>query len=286
MLSLKALSPRRWSWLVLCAALFALVTSEAVNPGVARADEEAGAEEAAAEPAEGEAAPAAPAQKKNFLAYVAEASGIFGLFILIASFIMVALIAMNLLQVRRDNMIPPDFIEAFEERLTNKDYQGAYEIAKNDESYLAKVLAAGLSKLNKGYSEAVQGMQEVGEEQNMALEHRLGWLAMIATVSPMLGLMGTVQGMIMSFEVIAQSTTAPKPNELAMGISTALYTTIEGLIVAIPAMIFYGFLRNRVARYTLEVGRVSESLMSRFSAVGKKSPGGAAAPAPAAPEKQ
>lgn len=284
MLSLKSLSARRWSWLVLCAALFATLSTQLVAPSTVRADEEA-AEEAPAEEAGDAAAAPGPVKKKNFLVHTAEASGVFGLLILITSFLMVALVAMNLLQVRRDNMIPPDFVEAFEERLTNKDYQGAYEIAKNDDSYLAKVLAAGLSKLNKGYNEAIEGMQEVGEEQNMTLEHRLGWLAMIATVAPMLGLMGTVQGMIMSFEVIANSPTAPKPSELAFGISTALYTTIEGLIVAIPAMIFYGFLRNRVARYTLEVGRVSESLMSRFSAVGKKG-GGAPAPAPAAPEKQ
>jgi len=75
--------------------------------------------------------------------------------------------------------------------------------------------------------------------------------------------------MISSFQTIAQSTTAPKPAELAQGISQALFTTLEGLAIAIPAMVAYSLLRNRVARYILEVGIVSEGLMQRFSALGK-----------------
>ena len=194
---------------------------------------------------------------------------------------MVALIMMNVLQVRRDNMLPTAFIEGFEQRLAQKDYQGAYETAKADDSFVARVLAAGLSKLNRGYDEAIEGMQEVGEDENMALEHRLSYLALIGTVAPMLGLMGTVYGMIDSFRIIANSAEQPKPKDLAEGISTALFTTIEGLMVAIPAMVFYSLLRNRVARFVLEVGMISEGLMSRFSTMGKKGPGGAPQAAPA-----
>ena len=93
---------------------------------------------------------------RSFLGWLIEASGIFGLILLILSFIMVALIMMNVLQVRRDNLLPPAFIEEFEEKLGGKDYQGAYEIAKNDDSFVARVLVAGLSKLNRGYSEAIE----------------------------------------------------------------------------------------------------------------------------------
>ncbi|MFG0240437.1 MAG: MotA/TolQ/ExbB proton channel family protein, partial [Gimesia chilikensis] len=160
-------------------------------------------------------------------------------------------------------------IGAFEEKLNNKDYQGAFELAKSDDSFVASVLAAGLSKLNQGYSEAVEGMQEVGEDENMAMEHKLSYLALIGAIAPMIGLMGTVYGMILSFQTIANSATSPKPSELADGISTALFTTLEGLTVAIPAMIFYSLLRNRVARFSLEVGMISESLMNRFSSSSK-----------------
>jgi biopolymer transport protein ExbB len=229
----------------------------------------------------------------NFLTWMIKASGVFGLLILLLSFIMVALIMMNVLQVRRDNFVPQAFIESFEQRLNAKDYQGAYETARADESLVARVLAAGLSKLNQGYDKAVEGMQEVGDDENMALEHRLSYLALISAVAPMLGLMGTVQGMISSFREIATSPTTPKPSELADGISTALFTTLEGLVVAIPAMVCYAILRNRIARLTLEVGMVSEGLMGRFAQAGKQQPvaaprpaGGAApAGAPAAPQQ-
>ena len=86
----------------------------------------------------------------------------------------------------------------------------------------------------------------------------------------MVGLLGTVQGMIASFSVIAESVGAPPASKLAEGISTALFTTLVGLFIAIPAIAAYNILRNRVARLVLEVGIISEGLMARFSTVGTK----------------
>lgn len=264
------------SLLMLIMAMFV-----ASMPGSGWAYQEA-EEPAAAAPAEPVAEPAAADDKKaeeedeginddqTFLQWMIAASGAFGAVLLLVSFIMVAVIMMNLLQVRRDNLLPEGFVAAFEEKLTAKDYQGAYEIARNDDSLIARVLAAGLSRLNRGYEEAVEGMQEVGEEESMAMEHRLSYLALIGSIAPMIGLMGTVWGMIASFREIATAPVAPKPKDLADGISTALFTTLEGLVVAIPAIIAYSLLRNRVSRLLLEVGRVSEGLMSRLP-VGKSS---------------
>lgn len=224
-----------------------------------------------ADPADaGGAADVAPVKSRNFLTWMIEALGWFWMLVFAAlSFVMVALIMMNLLQVRRDVLLPNDFVEEFEQKLNGKDFQGAYEIARNDDSFVARVLAAGMGRLSRGYPEAVEGMQEAGEDENMALEHRLSYLALIGSVAPMLGLMGTVQGMIASFDKIASSAVSPKPSELAEGISTALFTTLIGLGIAIPAMVFYSILKNRIQRLVLEIGMVSEGLMSRFAAVGK-----------------
>lgn len=189
---------------------------------------------------------------------------------LFLSFSLVALIVMNFLGARRDAVVPIALVENFEQYLKEKRYQEAYELAKNDDSFLGRVLAAGLAKLSAGYAPAIEAMQEVGEEENMKLEHRLSYVALIGTLSPMVGLLGTVHGMIMSFDTIARSTTQPKPAELAKGISTALVTTIVGLMLAIPAIGIHGILKNRVSRLVLEVGILSESLMSRFSSLGKK----------------
>ena len=216
------------------------------------------------------ATPAADQDTESFLKLMVRASGWYGLVLLIMSVVMVAIIMMNVLGTKRDDLLPDEFVEAFEARLNEKDYNGAYEIAKEDDSFIARVLTAGMSRLNRGYAEAVEGMQEVGEEEAMHLDQRLSYLALIGSVAPMVGLMGTVSGMISSFQVIASSEAAPKPKDLAEGISSALFTTLEGLAVAIPAMVAYTLLRNRVSAIVLEVGNVSENLMSRFATSTKK----------------
>jgi biopolymer transport protein ExbB len=210
-------------------------------------------------------------KRVSYLTWAFKALGwMYSLIFLALSFTLVALFVMNLLTARRDNVVPVHLVEGFEAHLNEKRYQEAYELAKNDDSVLGQVLSAGLAKLSSGYQQAIEAMQEVGEEENMKLEHRLSYMALIGTIAPMIGLMGTVQGMISSFSVIANSTSTPKASELADGISTALFTTLVGLGIAIPAIAAYNILRNRVARLVLEVGILSEGLMSRFENVGKK----------------
>ncbi len=205
------------------------------------------------------------AAQQNYLTWMVGALGwFFSLVFLALSFTTVALFVMNLLTARRENVIPAALVEGFEAHLNEKRYQEAYEIAKADESFLGLVLSAGLEKLQTGYEQAVEAMQEVGEEENMKLEHRLSYLGLIGTIAPMIGLFGTVVGMVDSFRTIASTSTQPKPSELAEGISKALFTTLLGLAIAIPAIAAYNILKNRVARLVLEVGIVSEGLMGRF----------------------
>lgn len=259
---------RRWTVLLL-ALVSAILIMPMTGGSAVMAQEDAATTEAAAP-----GAAATEPVSKNFLTWMVESLGLFWLLIFAAlSFVMVALIMMNILQVRRDVLLPNDFVEDFEQKLNGKDFQGAYEAARNDDSFVARVLAAGMGRLSRGYPEAVEGMQEAGEDENMALEHRLSYLALIGTIAPMLGLMGTVQGMIAAFEKIANSVASPKPSELADGIATALFTTLIGLGIAVPAMVFYSILKNRIQRLVLEIGMVSEGLMSRFAAVGKGGPG-------------
>ncbi len=218
-------------------------------------------------PAANNASPAVP-PRKSYLRKGLEALGwSYSIVFLGISFTFVALLVMNLLTARRESVCPTELVEGFEAHLDEKQYQEAYELASNDESMLGQVLSAGLEKLSAGYPQAIEAMQEVGEEENMKLEHRLSYMALIGTISPMVGLLGTVQGMIESFDVIATRVGTPPPSELAKGISTALFTTLVGLFIAIPAIAAYNILKNRIARLVLEVGIVSENLMSRFENV-------------------
>lgn len=230
------------------------------------------AQDAAAAPAPAaDGSPAAPRAPESLLGWLMKSLGIFYILVFLSlSFILVALFIMNFLSVRRESVCPQHLVEGFEAHLDEKQYQAAYELAKTDESFLGSVLSAGLTKLSTSYQHAVNAMQEVGAEENMKLEHRLSYLALIGTLSPMIGLFGTVDGMIRSFYTIANGGGTPDPNKLAEGISTALLTTLIGLAIAIPAIAGYNILRNRVQRLVLEVGIASENLMGRFEKVGKK----------------
>ncbi|HAY80854.1 MAG TPA: MotA/TolQ/ExbB proton channel family protein [Planctomycetaceae bacterium] len=264
-------SVAQWWSLSLCLALsvsifagtFAVSTLSV--PATAVAQEDADVAAGGGGDSSGEEAP----PQKSYLAWLFEALGIGYLLIFLGlSFTLVALFVMNVLTANRNNVCPVHLLDGFEAHLNEKQYQEAYELAKSDDSFLGAVLSAGLAKLQSGYQQAIEAMQEVGEEENMKLEHRLSYMALIGTISPMIGLFGTVHGMISSFQVISTSTSAPSPGKLAEGISTALFTTLLGLGIAIPAILAYNLLKNRVARLVLEVGICSEQLMSRFENVG------------------
>ncbi|MEM8947015.1 MAG: MotA/TolQ/ExbB proton channel family protein [Planctomycetota bacterium] len=262
MYPLRISTPRTWSSCLL-AALFLPLAVSVVGSFTATA---AWAQDAPAEQDVAAASNGSEDLEISYLSWAAKSLGWFyGLVFLGLSFTLVALFVMNLLTARRENVLPRDLVESFEQNLEAKNYQGAYDLAKGDESFLGHVLSAGIAKVSTGYNEAIEAMQEVGEEENMRLEHRLSYLALIGTLSPMIGLLGTVDGMISSFKLIANTSTgAPDPQALAQGISTALFTTFIGLVLAIPALAAYNLLRNRVSRLVLEVGIISEGLMSRF----------------------
>lgn len=264
----------RWMflWMLIVALGFGAGTphttwgQDAAAPEAAAEDVEAPAPDGAANVAAVPAVPpAATPDPPSYLEWTFQALGwLYSIVFLLLSFTLVALIVMNLLTIRRENVCPLQLVETFEANLNEKKYQDAYELAKSDESFMGQVLSAGLAKLSTGYPQAIEAMQEVGEEESMKIEHRLSYMALIGSISPMIGLFGTVDGMIRSFQVIATSTTSPKPSELAAGISTALFTTLLGLLIAIPAIFAHHMFRNRVARLVLEVGILSDNLMSRF----------------------
>jgi biopolymer transport protein ExbB len=208
----------------------------------------------------------------NLLVYIASACGwIFGPVFLLLSFILVALLVMCFLQIRKQVLLPPTLAEQFEQHLEAKEYQPAYELAKNDDSYLGHVLAAGMGKLQSGYPAAVEAMEEAQGEEQMKLEHKISYVSLIGALAPMLGLLGTVTGMVSSFKQIADNPgVAPKPDQLAAGISTALVTTLIGLWIAIPAILFFQLFKNWLEEINSDASEETQRLMSRFQGMGKK----------------
>jgi biopolymer transport protein ExbB len=224
-------------------------------------DEEAAAEE------ESEAEP----EGESMLVFFYNALGLKYVIVFLAlSFGLVALLVMCFLQIRRAVLMPPALSAAFEAHLENKEYQPAYELAKSDDSYLGHVLAAGMGKLQSGYPAAVEAMQEEEGEQAMKLEHKISYVSLVGALAPMFGLLGTVDGMVGAFMIIAKSETPPKPSQLAIGISQALITTLIGLWLAIPAIACFSIFKNWLAKLTGDIDVEAMRLMSRFQNMGKK----------------
>jgi biopolymer transport protein ExbB len=208
---------------------------------------------------------------KNYLQFLLEALGIKYVIVFLAlSFGLVALLVMCFMQFRKSVLIPPALSAQFEQHLEAKEFQQAYELAKADDSYLGKVLSAGMANLQTGYPAAVEAMQAAESEEAMNLEHKISYVSLVGGLAPMFGLLGTVDGMVAAFMLIASRDTAPKPSELAVGISQALVTTLIGLWLAIPAIACYALFKNWLQRFNAEVDEESMRLMSRFQNVGKK----------------
>jgi len=213
----------------------------------------------------------APAEGESMLSFYYNALGLrYVIIFLLLSFALVALLVMCFLQIRREALMPKALRDGFEAHLEAKEFQEAYDLAKADDSYLGHVLAAGMGKLQSGHPAAAEAMQEAEDDEAMKLEHKISYVSLIGALAPMFGLLGTVDGMVGAFMVIAKSATAPKPSELAIGISQALITTLIGLWLAIPAIACFSLFKNWLQKLNGEVAEESERLMSRFQTMGVK----------------
>ncbi len=217
-------------------------------------------------------APADPAEpvaqvdtSESFLHWMFRASGPIGVVIVAMSFYLIALVAWMTLQYRKAVAVPESLVREVTDLLSQKQYTEAYQRLAADRSFLARVLAAGVRKLPSGLAHAHRAMELANDDVTMEMEHRTTYLATVGTLGPMIGLVGTVYGMILSFRVIATAGSSPQASQLAAGISTALFATLEGIALSIPAIYFYALYRNRIARLSLEVALTAESLLDQFS---------------------
>jgi biopolymer transport protein ExbB len=193
-----------------------------------------------------------------------KAGGMIGHTIILCSIIGVSLSLTYAFQIRRDAMVPPELLGELETLFEEENYEEALHVCEANPCFLSSVVGSGLAKLDEGWPEIQGSMQEEGEKETAKLHQKISYISLIAAVGPMLGLFGTVSGMISTFNVIASSDVQPKPADLAGGISEALVTTYEGLVVAIPMTVIYAVFRNRIANVVVEVGEIVEELMGRF----------------------
>src|SRR5437016_4451788 len=139
-------------------------------------------------------------------------------------------------------------VEDFAETVNQGQFKEAFDMAKEDGSYLARVLTTGMGRLRYGIDDAREAAFNVVESVKAGKEQAITYLATIGTLGPMIGLVGTVWGMILSFMELSRPGTTPRPEKLAEGISHALVVTLLGIGLSVPAIFCHAFFRNRLIR--------------------------------------
>jgi biopolymer transport protein ExbB len=188
--------------------------------------------------------------------------------IVLASFILVLITFERLFTLRRKRVAPRLFVTRFLLQLREGalDRAEAIERCEDEPSHIARVFAAGLRKWGKPAVEVEQAVLDEGERIGNLLRRYLRVINGISTVSPLLGLAGTVWGMMTAFNTIASNSAAGRAEMLAGGISLALVTTASGLMVAIPAMVLYMFFAGRVDTLVMEIDGHGQELVHLISA--------------------
>lgn len=196
-----------------------------------------------------------------------QSAGAIGYLIILMSVVAMALIIEHFMTLKREKLAPPEVIDEIEELFQEGNYQEALEACEASPCFFSNVTAAGIRKLGHPFAAIEKSLEEMEDEESIKLQQKIGWLSLIAGIGPMMGLFGTVTGMVGAFATIGSAGAGGvNPSDFAADISLALMTTVLGLTVAIPTTGFYAYFRNKVTMTSLEIGAVVEELFERFRA--------------------
>ncbi len=185
-------------------------------------------------------------------------------FLLLLSMLSIGLIGHMAMTNQRKSIVPEGVVAEAKRLLSAGKYREAMEMASGDESYFSQVLHAALGEANHGFNAVIRSLEQTSDELTTIRLRRIEYLNVLGQVSPMIGLFGTVYGMIMAFQAIVAAGGNADPVLLAGGISTALTTTFWGLVVAIPALSGYAIIRNKIDELTTEGTLTAEELLNQF----------------------
>ena len=185
--------------------------------------------------------------------------------IIFCSFVAVAVLVEKLLYLYQERIDSRKFMEAITNTLKKNKIMQAIELCNETPGALARILKTGILKHDRPRQEIKEAIEDAGLHEIPKLEKNLSALATIAHICPLLGLLGTVTGMVKAFQVIQEKATAlapVSPGDLAGGIWEALITTAVGLTVAIPTFVAYNYLVSRVNSLVLDIERSATELVN------------------------
>ncbi len=181
--------------------------------------------------------------------------------LIISSILMVTFIIDGFIKLRVSKLAPPAFVEKAKELVRLGAYQELWEYCRANSCFIANVMQAGLERIGRG-RDAVEAMiSEVALKEATKLKENTTYLSVIGVIAPMIGLTGTVVGMIAAFRALG---TDGDPVGLSAAISKVLYATAGGLVVAVPAFVFYYYFRNRAQSCVLEAQTIINRILEEI----------------------
>ncbi|MCU0704329.1 MAG: MotA/TolQ/ExbB proton channel family protein [Fimbriiglobus sp.] len=216
----------------------------------------------------------------TMLVHIIGSVGIFWCILAPTSLMLLGLVVWLLLDLRGSAAVPAGFVDDFTDTVNKRKFKEAFDMAKEDNSYLGRVLTSGMGRLQYGLEDAREAAANTLDAIKSSKDRWNNYIAVIGTLGPLLGLVGTVYGMIQAF--LALGATNSKEG-LTQGISHALCVTLIGVMIAVPAIALNTFFRNRITQVTMDVGHVADDLLTQMYHNSKKAGPAPSTPAAAAP---
>lgn len=212
---------------------------------------------ASAQDAAADAFHAAP--KKSWLELF-EATGIVGYMMVLCSMTGTAFVIEHAVNIRREKLAPTPLAQDLQALIEEGQYDEAVELCDQEGGYLAHLVGAALRMRHAGYQEMIAGLEAAANEETFKLNTKISYLSLIGNIGPLLGLLGTVTGMIASFQVI-ENLKAPTPKDLAVGVYESLVNTTMGLFIGIVFLTAYFLYKNKVTKMTLSMNLQAVDLL-------------------------
>lgn len=201
----------------------------------------------------------------NSIALFIQSGGIFMYVILIIWGVGIAISLERIFKLKSYDVDGPSFMNEIQRYILSNDIQGAIRVCSGSNSLLARVLKSGLKRANQREEQIQNAIDATALESIPKAENKLNYLQLIANISTLFGLLGTIQGLIESFAAVASADPAQKSELLAMGIAKAMNTTFLGLLSAISIMMLHSFLSAKSEKISNEIDEFSVKLIDTLT---------------------
>ena len=193
-----------------------------------------------------------------------EATGLVGYLMVACSIVGTTLIIEHVINLRRNKLAPDDLGEELQALIEEEAYDDAMELCEERPTYLTNLVGAALTMRHAGYEEMIGGLESAAAEETLKLNTHISYLSLIGNVAPLLGLLGTVTGMITSFQRI-ETLKAPTPGDLAVGVYESLVNTTMGLFIALVFLTAYFVFKNNVSKMALSINLQAVEMLKHLA---------------------